>query len=261
MGVIHALLAGKGGSGKSYFSAALAQYLAERGRPATCFDIDPVNATLAGFSGLDVQCFDIRRDDDIDRAAFDVLIDAMCDAADTGAVILDAGVSTFVPLVAYLDKYKVVAAVARRGHSIVFHGVVIGGQSVSFALQALTILLSNEGFQSSPVVAWINPFFGPVTKNGVPFEELNTYKNYIERYAGIVHVPEVDDLEALDVRSMLAASETFEAAVNDRARIMMVRQRLQLLGRELFAAMDAAGLADMDQVVLPSADEREGNPE
>jgi CO dehydrogenase nickel-insertion accessory protein CooC1 len=43
------ILQGKGGVGKSFIAALLAQYLQEKGVAVRCFDADPVNSTLASF--------------------------------------------------------------------------------------------------------------------------------------------------------------------------------------------------------------------
>ena len=52
MSTVHLILQGKGGVGKSFIAALLAQYLQEKGVAVRCFDADPVNSTLASFPAL-----------------------------------------------------------------------------------------------------------------------------------------------------------------------------------------------------------------
>jgi cellulose biosynthesis protein BcsQ len=48
--MIHMVLQGKGGVGKSFVAALMAQYLQDRGQDPVCIDTDPVNATFAGYA-------------------------------------------------------------------------------------------------------------------------------------------------------------------------------------------------------------------
>jgi len=49
---IHMVLQGKGGVGKSFVAAPMAQFLQDKGRDPLCIDTDPVNATFAGYSAF-----------------------------------------------------------------------------------------------------------------------------------------------------------------------------------------------------------------
>jgi len=49
---IHVVLQGKGGVGKGFVAALMAQFLQDRGRDPLCIDTDPVNATFAGYSAF-----------------------------------------------------------------------------------------------------------------------------------------------------------------------------------------------------------------
>ena len=50
---IHFVLQGKGGVGKSFISAILAQFIAKNSE-VMCYDTDPVNQTFAAFKALNV---------------------------------------------------------------------------------------------------------------------------------------------------------------------------------------------------------------
>ena len=57
---IHMVLQGKGGVGKSFVAALMAQFLQDRGRNPVCIDTDPVNATFAGYSAFGVHAIELE---------------------------------------------------------------------------------------------------------------------------------------------------------------------------------------------------------
>jgi CO dehydrogenase nickel-insertion accessory protein CooC1 len=60
MSTVHLILQGKGGVGKSFIAALLAQYHQEKSVAVRCFDADPVNSTLASFPALQTTKLDLR---------------------------------------------------------------------------------------------------------------------------------------------------------------------------------------------------------
>jgi CO dehydrogenase nickel-insertion accessory protein CooC1 len=52
MATLYVTLQGKGGVGKSYFTAAFAQWLVEQGRSVARIDTDTLNPTLLQFAPL-----------------------------------------------------------------------------------------------------------------------------------------------------------------------------------------------------------------
>ena len=52
---IHFVLQGKGGVGKSFVAALLAQYLKSTGNEVHCYDTDPVNQTFSRYKKLKVE--------------------------------------------------------------------------------------------------------------------------------------------------------------------------------------------------------------
>ena len=51
MANIHMVLQGKGGVGKSFIAAVLAQFKASKGQKPLCIDTDPINATFPRLQG------------------------------------------------------------------------------------------------------------------------------------------------------------------------------------------------------------------
>ena len=101
MSKIHIMLQGKGGVGKSFISAVIAQYKRAKEQTPLCIDTDPVNWTFHGYKGLDVVKLDIMEADQIDQGKFDALVELI--AANIGDdVVIDNGAASFIPLCHYL---------------------------------------------------------------------------------------------------------------------------------------------------------------
>src|ERR1044071_3474744 len=77
-GTAHFVLQGKGGVGKSYVSAVLAQYFQERTKALHCLDTDPVNATFTQYKRLAAEHINILRRGAVHEKRFDELIDRIC---------------------------------------------------------------------------------------------------------------------------------------------------------------------------------------
>jgi len=75
MPMIHMVLQGKGGVGKSFVAALMAQFLQDRGCDPLCIDTDPVNATFAGYSAFGVHAIDLVDSRDINPRRFDLLVE------------------------------------------------------------------------------------------------------------------------------------------------------------------------------------------
>ncbi|HKE23532.1 MAG TPA: P-loop NTPase [Bryobacteraceae bacterium] len=74
----HFVLQGKGGVGKSYVSAILAQYFRQKGKRTHCFDTDPVNATFAQYKCPDANHLNILRRGAVHEKRFDDLVNRIC---------------------------------------------------------------------------------------------------------------------------------------------------------------------------------------
>jgi hypothetical protein len=101
---VHVVLQGKGGVGKSFVSAILAQYFRTKSAPVHCLDTDPVNATFAQYRMLEAEHLKVLRRGTVHEKQFDALVDKVCRG--DGVFIVDTGATTFVPLWNYiLNEY------------------------------------------------------------------------------------------------------------------------------------------------------------
>jgi CO dehydrogenase nickel-insertion accessory protein CooC1 len=75
MARIHMILQGKGGVGKSFIAATIAQYKASKGQKPLCIDTDPVNLTFHGYKALGVRRLELMDGEEINSRNFDTLVE------------------------------------------------------------------------------------------------------------------------------------------------------------------------------------------
>ena len=239
--MIHMVLQGKGGVGKSFVAALITQFLQDRGQRPVCIDTDPVNATFAGYSAFGVQTVDLLAGGrDIDPRRFDQVVEIVAAADREQHVVIDNGASTFLPLADYMLSYDVPGIIKELGHELTLHSVVTGGQAQDDTLQGLLELLKNFAL---PVVVWLNPFCGRIEKDGQCFTDLKLYHRYKDRIVGVVEIPEFAPRTiGLDLSELLKAKRPFREAVGDAKLQLMTRQRLRMAQRDLYNRVELAGV-------------------
>ena len=152
MSTVHLVLQGKGGVGKSVIATLLVQYLLDKGLAVTRFDADPVNSTLAGFSGLQVTKVDLIETTEkgrrINPRRFDDLVEKIASQPAQSHVIVDTGASAFVPLVHYMVSNDVADVLTKTGYELVIHSVVTGGQALLDTLNGASQISGPTGFSA-----------------------------------------------------------------------------------------------------------------
>jgi hypothetical protein len=232
---VHLSLQGKGGVGKSLIAALLAQYFAEGGDPAVCIDTDPVNATFAGYAGLNVEHLALMGPDKkISERQFDSMMERIL--TEDRNFVIDNGASSFVPLSSYLVENDAAAMIAENGKQLVVHSVVTGGQALADTVHGLSSLLSQMP-ASAQIVVWLNEYFGPIERDGRPFDQLGVYKENKDRIHGVVRLDrQTSDTFRKDLESLLDAKLTFAEALDPESDRfgLMPRQRLTQMRRTIF---------------------------
>jgi cellulose biosynthesis protein BcsQ len=238
---IHMVLQGKGGVGKSFVAALMAQFLQDKGRDPVCIDTDPVNATFAGYSAFGVHAIDLVEGRDINPRRFDSLVERIASAgAESEHVIVDNGASSFLPLADYMLSYDVPGLLAEMGHELWLHSVITGGQGQDDTLEGLLELLENFAV---PVVVWLNPFCGRIEREGKRFTDMKVYQAHKGRMAAIVEIPEFNaKTTGHDLSELLKAKRPFRDAVADPSVLLMTRQRLKMAQRDLYERLEHAGV-------------------
>jgi hypothetical protein len=238
MAVIHFMQQGKGGVGKSMVAAFLYQALRHFGKDVAAFDADPVNATLTGFKEFKVRRMDIIKDGNIDPRAFDALLDSIDTLPGDSHAIVDNGASSFVALSAYLKENEIIPLFQENGHTIYLHTIVTGGQAIGDTVGGLKALA--QDFPTTPIVVWLNGYFGEVAMDGKPFEEFKVYQEHGHQFHALIPLPEGNRATiGKDLEDMLSKRQSFTAAM-DACSSIVVRSRLLRCWNTLLASVSAA---------------------
>jgi hypothetical protein len=240
MAKIHMILQGKGGVGKSFIAATLAQYKISKGQTPLCIDTDPVNSTFAGYKALGVKRLQIMQGDEINPRNFDTLIELI--APSTHDIIIDNGASSFVPLSHYLISNQVPALLADMGHELLVHTVITGGQALLDTVSGFSQLVGQFPAQALFVV-WLNPYWGPIEHEGKGFEQLKAYTAHKARVSAVVSIPSLRiETYGRDLSDMLQERLTFDEALAMSSLTIMTRQRLKIIKSQLFGQLDSAAV-------------------
>lgn len=235
------ILQGKGGVGKSFIAATLAQYIGDNTTQLPlCIDTDPVNATFHGYLDLDVQRLEILVNDEINTRKFDQLIELIAETQKD--VIIDNGASTYVPLSHYLITNDVPNLLISMGHELVIHTVVTGGQALHDTLAGFADIATHFPKEASLVV-WLNPFWGAIESEGKDFEKMKAFTSNKDRVSAIVRIPNLKkETFGQDLSDILQDRMTFNAALANKDIPIMQRQRLTMIKRQLFEQLDSVAI-------------------
>lgn len=238
MAKIHMTLQGKGGVGKSFIAATLAQYKASLGQTPLCIDTDPVNATFEGYKALNVHRLHIMDGDEINPRHFDQLVERIAETRDD--VVIDNGASSFVQLSHYLITNQVPSLLSEMGHELVVHTVITGGQALLDTVNGFS-QLGSQFPADALFVVWLNPYWGPIEHEGKGFEQLKAYATHRDRVSAIVRIPSLkEETYGRDLSDLLQARLTFDEALAMDSLGLMTRQRLKVIRGQLFGELDRA---------------------
>ena len=241
MATVHMIQQGKGGVGKSFVAAALTQYMIDRGVEPLCVDTDPVNTTFADYTAFGARPIELLDGNEIDPRKFDELVELIVTAEPDRHVVVDNGATSFLPLGNYMLNHEVPRILQSEGHTVYFHCVIAGGQEQDDTVNGFKSLCQN--FPEVPIVVWLNPFHGEFRHNGQDFEELPLYEKFRDRVAAIVRIPRLNaQTSGRDLAEILKSRTTFAEAFLDAGMSFMVRQRLKIVQRELYANIEPSGL-------------------
>lgn len=241
MKMVHLILQGKGGVGKSFIASLITQHYQGRGVKPDCYDTDPVNQTYAGYKSFEANRLELMRDGNIDQRLFDALIEAIMNGPKDSVFVVDNGAATFVPLCAYMFENNVAGFLRDQGIELVIHSVLTGGQAQTDTMDGLASLLTH--FPELPVVVWLNEYFGRVERDGRKFEDSKLFKDHQEQIKALIRIPEVrKETFGADVDQMLRQKLTFGEIKEAPGFTIMAKQRLAMTWRELNGQMAAANL-------------------
>lgn len=221
---------GKGGVGKSTIAVLLAQWLKKTIENLHCADLDPTNASFHAFKALNAEHINIADADfNIDPVQFDMLMEKIL--AHEADWVIDTGAATFLPFMNYLIQNDVLHFLEDQGRKVIVHTPLVGGPAMEETVRGLKAILE---LSNTPVVVWENEFFGPVVMKGKRFVETAGYEQFKSRIVGLVRLVKRDPKQAeKDLLTMFSRRLTWEEALNDQAFLLMQRQRLTVMRREI----------------------------
>ncbi len=232
---VHIILQGKGGVGKSFVSAILAQYFNSVGANVKCIDTDPVNQTLMNYKALDAQHVKLLEGSKIDERNFDALMEQLL--SEDGIFVVDNGASSFVPLSNYLIENNAIGMLAESGRDVYIHCVVTGGQALLDTLTGFNALA--ELTETDNIVIWLNEYFGPIELRGKGFNEMKAYTENKDKVRGIVRIAKRNqDTFGRDIEEMASRKLTFGEVINGGDFSIMAKQRIKTVQKDLFSQLD-----------------------
>ena len=241
MSQVHFFLQGKGGVGKSFCSAMMAQYVFSRNTTApVCIDTDPVNNTFSAYKAFNATWLDIREGDGVNPKKFDVIMNSIAELSDADSLIVDNGASTFIAFSNYIITNGVPEIITEAlGHTLFVHTIVIGGDGMIDTLNGFAAL-AQQLPASARVVVWLNPFFGPIATEGKQFEDFAAYKKNQDRVFAMVQLPSLQrETFGANLMDMMKRRLTFDEALKDPAYGLMDKQRLKIAREKIFTAISA----------------------
>ena len=236
---LHLTLGDKGGIGKSFIAALMAQYIIDNvdGPKPICLDLDMKNRTLSRYSELNVELIDMRTDGDIDRSKFDILINRVASANDDDTIIVDVGGNVYVSMTDYMRVNEVYEMIMSIGVEIILHIPIVGGGDMFPTLATLDETMSNTP-SDVMVSVWINQKNGKVEYQGKSFEESDRYYDYEDRIRTVTYIPLWRADMQVNVAEMLEEAVTFDQAVRMDIFDLMAKQRLTMAKRYLYASIE-----------------------
>lgn len=239
MSAIHLTLTGKGGVGKSFISAILANYLKQQDTPLYAADTDPSNPTFSSIKYFDVKHINIMTESmNIDRSRFDELIENLIEH--DGNCVVDNGSSSFLPMMAYMLENGVFEFLANAGKTVYVHAVLIGGEGLIETLRCVETLVK-AGVPN--LVIWLNEFFGPVERDGKGFRDSAAFRDNKDMISAVIKVPaRSQDTFGKDLKEMGVKRLSFTEAITSTEFKMMSRQRLLTVWRDLEEQLNQAAL-------------------
>lgn len=229
---IHLVLQGKGGVGKSLVASWLAEFLIGRGQAVRCIDGDPVNRSMGQYKAFGAEKLDLLNQDGVlQRTRYDKLMERFL--GEHAVYVVDSGATAFLPFWTYLVESDAVELMRRAGRTVYIHIPISAGEMLNDTLLGFKTLAASA--TDRILVVWINEYFGPVSRDGKAFNQMQVYLDNQEKVVASVAIPERNrDTFGESIRMMRERKLTFEEAVSSGDFGLMDRYRLERVRRELF---------------------------
>ncbi len=234
--IVHFILQGKGGVGKSFAAALLAQYQKDAGRAQGLVDTDPVNSTFYGYTALGAERIELMEEGTLNERRFDQVIERILE--EDQSFVIDNGAASFIPLSSYLLENDVIQLLLDSGRRVMIHTVVTGGQAMMDTLNGFNTLASQLP-EGAELIVWLNEFFGPIEADGKQFEEMKVYKQYKDKVKGLIRIHrQTSATFGTDVQLMLENKLTFDEVATSGQFGLMAQQRLKTVRKQIWSQLE-----------------------
>ena len=229
--MLHLVMQGKGGAGKSLVSSLLCQFYQLKERQFDAIDLDPVNHTLSAIGPLDAQVWNILKSKEnptIDPVQFDALVDHVLRL--DGDVVIDTGSTSFLSFNNYLIQQGITDLLSEYQVDTKIHCVIRGGSSLSDCMGGLDQLCKHHSPETTDIYVWLNEVEGEIKANSKTFEEMKVYARWNDRIDGVIRIPEqTNELYTKDMTDMLQNHQTFAEAIESSDTGLVSKKRLDQL--------------------------------
>jgi hypothetical protein len=229
---VHFMFQSKGGCGKTYSIALLAQYFMKIGANLKGFDTDQENRDFHAYKGLPVRYVDVMQDKtSIDQKKFDGFMESLL--TEDGVFVVDNGANSFTPLLGYLVENNGIELLREAGKTVYLHGIIAGGDNYESTLAGFNDLVSNT---DAPVVLWLNEHFGDlVNREGTPFLQTEDFKKHAKKLCGVIMLHKRNPQTfGEDIRKMTKARMTIEEVMTSIDFTLMEKQRVRTFAKDVF---------------------------
>jgi len=233
---VHFMLQSKGGCGKTFCAALLAQYFLKIGANMKGFDTDQENRDFYAYKGMPVRYVDVMEGaTSIDEKKFDGFLQALLTEA--GTFVIDNGANSFTPLLGYLVENDGIEFLRENGKTVYLHGIIGGGDTYESTAIGFNDLVANT---DAPVVLWLNEHFGPLAdRNGTPFIETEDFQKHTKKLCGAVMLHKRNPKTyGQDLQRMTKARVTVDEVLNSPEYMLMEKQRIRTFAKDVFEQLD-----------------------
>jgi hypothetical protein len=229
---VHLVLQGKGGVGKSVVASWLAEFLMKGGKPVCCIDGDPVNRSLGQYKALRAEKLElVNQDGLVQRTRYDRLLERF--TKEDSTFVVDSGATAFLPFWTYVLETEMMAALRQAGRQVYVHTPISGGEMLNDTLLGFVTLAESTTEQN--IVVWINEYFGPVTRDGKPFDQMQVYLDNQPKVLDSIGISQRSpDTFGETIRLMREKKLTFAEAIQSPELMLAERSRLHIVQRDLF---------------------------
>ncbi|MGJ7915538.1 hypothetical protein ACI48D_08715 [Massilia sp. LXY-6] len=231
---VHFNLQGKGGIGKTFASALLAQWIEEIA-PGTMdgYDADQENASFYSYKGLSVKPVDVmRKDRTIDRKLFDRMLLEIFESKQN--IVVDTGANTFSPLMSYLMESDFLSMLINSGKNVYVHTIIGGGDNLRDTTAGFISLARQT---SCPMVLWLNE--NAAWGDTGNFVESEAFAKHAGNVKGVILLHgRTSDTFGDDVRRMNKERLTLKEIMQSPKFNLLERSRLNTVVRDVFNKLE-----------------------